>query len=116
MAEIEFDQNGKVVFTFDKYDDTTKRFEEDSLTFTGDTTGMETFYNMSQNTTEVVNDVYTKNGVTATTQVEKDSDLYNSLVNDFASLRAEYDSGKTAFSTMSFDKMQKQNTLRFLQL
>ncbi len=104
MAEIEFDKNGKVVFTFDKYDDTTKRFEEDFLTFTGDTTGMETFYNMSQSTSKTVNDIYAKYGVTATTQVEKDSDLYNSLVNDFALLRAEYDSGKAAFSTMSFDK------------
>lgn len=104
LAEIEFDRNGKVVFTFEKYDDTTKRYEEDSLTYTGDTTGMETFYNMSQNTAEVVNDVWTKNGVEGTSQVEKDGDLYNTLVNDFASLRAEYDSGKTAFSTMSFDK------------
>lgn len=104
LAEIEFDRNGKVVFTFEKYDDTTKRYEEDSLTFTGDTTGMETFYNMSQSTAEVVNNIYAKNGVEGTSQVEKDSDLYDALVNDFALLRAEYDSGKTAFSTMSFDK------------
>lgn len=104
LAEIEFDRNGKVVFTFEKYDDTTKRYEEDSLTFIGDTTGMETFYNMSQSTAEVVNNVWTKNGVAENTQVEKDSDLYDALVNDFALLRAEYDSGKTAFSTMSFDK------------
>lgn len=104
LAEIEFDRNGKVVFTFEKYDDTTKRYEEDSLTFIGDTTGMETFYNMSQSTAEVVNNVLTKNGVAENTQVEKDSDLYDALVNDFALLRAEYDSGKTAFSTMSFDK------------
>lgn len=104
LAEIKFDKNGKIVFTFDKYDDTTKRYEEDSLTFTGDTTGMKTFYNMSQSTAEVVNNIYTKNGVEGTSQVEKDSSLYDALVNDFASLRAEYDSGKTAFSTMSFDK------------
>jgi len=95
--------NGSIVLKVTYDEGAVNQTEE--LTYTGDTTKFETFYNMSLNSSAVINGVIADNGLTLSGQVVEDSSAHTELKADFAQLLTKYNAEKAAFESISADKL-----------
>ncbi len=79
--------------------------EDDELTYNGDTTAFDDFYNFSINKTAVINAILTDNEVALTDEIVKDSAKHTSINTDCADEIAKFDTQKALFEGISADSI-----------
>ena len=103
VVSFEAKESGKLVLNV-TYEEGNEK-ASDTITYEGDTTNFENFYNLSTNSTVIINGVITEKGLTADGEVVKDSVAHSALKQAFADLIATYNTEKTAFAGISADDL-----------
>jgi len=103
LVSFEKAKTGKIVLNV-KYKDGLN-LEDDELTYNGDTTAFEDFYNLSTNKTAVINAILADNEVSLTDEIVKDSAKHTAIKTDCADEIAKYDAQKTLFEGVSADSI-----------
>ena len=103
VVSFEAKESGKLVLNV-TYEEGNEK-ASDTITYEGDTTNFENFYNLSTNSVVVINGVIAEKGLTADGEVVKDSSAHSGLKQAFADLIATYNTEKTAFAGISADDL-----------
>lgn len=103
IVSFDKDANGKIVLNV-IYEEGAEK-ESDQLTYEGDTTKFVNFYNLSTNSTGIINGIVTENGLTIDGKVVEDSSAHTALEEDFADLIATYNAEKTVFGAISAEEI-----------
>ena len=103
VLSFEKAKSGKLVL-FVTYEEGAEK-ESDEITYSGDTTKFETFYNMSINSSAVISSVIADNGLTLDGDIVEDSSIHTALEEDFTSLLKKYNQEKTVFEEITAESL-----------